>query len=70
MDKDRERQQRAGQIATEMLLLADDARRNNRRANGASVLEQAAQDLIEHAANPETRRARIELQELDWLLKP
>ncbi len=70
MDKDRERQHRAGEIATEMLLLAEDDRRANRRVNGAPVLESAAQDLIEQAAKPAVRRERIVLQRLDWLLKP
>ena len=69
MDKE-SRRTSAGRVATELFIMADDARKTGRWANGAEVLEQAAQDLIVNAAKPEERRERINLRNLDWLLKP
>ena len=70
MDKESLRKASAGRAANELFLMADDARRTGRWANGAEVLERAAQDLIVNAAKPEERRERINLQNLSWLLKP
>jgi len=70
MDKESLRKASAWRVATELVIMAADARETGRWANGAEVLGQAAQDLIEHAAKPEERRERIILQNLNWLLKP
>jgi hypothetical protein len=67
---DAERRLSAGKVAEQLMLIAGAARESGRWAQGAEVLEAAAQDIIVNAAHPEQREIRNILSWLEPLADP